>query len=97
MVNIDRIFYLSLLSDFIISKLPKNNKSIIKLVDIGNFVIIKGKVSSTDVLDIHKIKNEFEEKYQNIFGSMKVNTIDIIEYESHSSDIQINLVQKFKI
>lgn len=94
--QIDRILYLKLLNDLIITKLSPN-ESIIKLVDVGNFVIIKGKTKSKDILDLHLLTSEFKEKYGHNFDDMNLNTIDIVEYECDFSDIPGMTLTSFKI
>ena len=83
MINEVRLYYMNLLNNFIIKKIPKNEMSIIKIIDIGNFLIIKGSTSSPDPLDIFSIVNEFMETY-NVPEEIKFNTVDLIEYSSDS-------------
>ena len=47
-----RILIINLFSDFILSKIPHNEETIIKVVDCTNFFIIKGKTSYNQVLDL---------------------------------------------
>lgn len=92
-----RTFYLKLLSDTILSKFPDGEKSLIKFVDVGNFVIIKGKTTSTEVLDLFKITSEFEKKFGHHFDNIKINTIDIIEYNTQIDNINLKTSTNFKI
>jgi hypothetical protein len=57
-----RILITNLFADFILSKIPHNEDSIIKVVDCKNFFIIKGKTSYNQVLDLSEILNEFIKK-----------------------------------
>jgi len=57
-------FLVNLLSDFIVGKIPSEENSIIKIVDCGNFYVIKGKTTSKEVLFIPNIISEFNEKYK---------------------------------
>jgi hypothetical protein len=78
----------NLFSDFILSKIPKNEKTIIQVIDVINFVVIKGKTSYKEILDITKIKEEFIEKFPQIeIGYKLKNTIDLIEYDCKMKDI----------
>lgn len=78
---ISNLSIVNLLSDFILNKIPKEEESIIQVIDFNNFYVIKGKTTYNVPLDIVKIKNEFIE----INGSLLKNTnlshtIDLIEY-----------------
>lgn len=72
-------FVVNLLSDFILSKIPHEENSIIKIVDCGNFFVIKGKTSSKEVLFIPNIISEFNEKFN--IESKLTHSIDLIEYD----------------
>ena len=50
-----RILITNLFADFIISKIPYNEETIIKVVDCKNFFVIKGKTSYNQVLDLSVI------------------------------------------
>ncbi len=88
-------FLVNLLSDFILGKIPQEEKSIIKIVDCGNFYVIKGKTSSKEVLFIPNIISEFNEKFKEYIDERKLtHTIDLIEYDSDLKEIQ-ELTQTF--
>lgn len=75
------IFTTNLFADFILSKIPKEEQSIIKVIDCINFFIIKGKTTYNEVLDLSTLTSEFEQKYSSIISDVKVShTIDLIEY-----------------
>lgn len=76
-----RLYYINLLNDFIISKIPNNEPTVIKIIDVGNFLIIKGISSLSEPLDIFSITNEFKEKYGTP-EDFKFNTIDLIDYST---------------
>lgn len=76
-----RLCYINLLNDFIMSKIPNNEPTIIKIVDVGNFLIIKGISTLSEPLDIFSITNEFKEKYDTP-EDIKFNTIDLIDYST---------------
>jgi hypothetical protein len=78
-----KIFLTNLLADFILSKIPKNEHSIIRVIDCGNFYIVKAKTSHKEILDISEIITEFSEKFSVYLGDKKItHTIDLIEYGS---------------
>ena len=77
-----RILITNLFADFILSKIPYNEETIIKVVDCKNFFIIKGKTSYNQVLNLSEVLNEFLKKYEDYIGDIKLShTIDLIEYE----------------
>jgi hypothetical protein len=80
-------FLVNLLSDFILSKISHQEKSIIKVVDCGNFYVIKGKTSSKDVLFIPNIISEFNEKYKEHVDNKLTHTIDLIEYDLELEEV----------
>ena len=85
-------FLVNLLSDFILSKIEQEMNSIIKVVDCGNFYVIKGKTTSKEVLFIPNIISEFNEKYRMFVDNQKLtHTIDLIEY-----DCEVNVVKQLK-
>jgi hypothetical protein len=90
-----RIFLTNLLSDFILSKIPKNEHSIIRVIDSGNFYLIKAKTTHKEPLDISDIITEFSEKFSEFTGDKKIsNTIDLIEYDAHmleQSSLKVSL------
>ena len=78
-----KLSIVNLLSDYILSKIPKEEESIIQVVDCNNFYVIKGKTTHNEPLDIVKIKDEFVSKYEELLGERKLShTIDLIEYDS---------------
>lgn len=87
-----RILITNLFADFILSKIPHNEETIIKVVDCTNFFIIKGKTSYNQVLDLTIILDEFLKKYEDHLGKVKLShTVDLIEY-----DVKINIPNDFE-
>lgn len=77
-----RIFLVNLFADFILSKIPNTENSIINVVDCKNFFVVKGKTSSKDLLNISEIISEFSTKFSNYITENKItHTIDLIEYD----------------
>lgn len=81
-------FLVNLLSDFILSKISHQEKSIIKVVDCGNFYVIKGKTTSKDVLFIPNIISEFNEKHKEHVDNKLTHTIDLIEYDLELQEVK---------
>lgn len=82
-------FLVNLLSDFIVGKIPSEENSIIKIVDCGNFYVIKGKTTSKEVLFIPNIISEFNEKYKEYIDDRKLtHTIDLIEYDTDLKEVR---------
>lgn len=79
-----KVFLTNLLADFILSKIPKNEHSIIRVIDCGNFYLVKAKTSHKESLDISEIITEFSEKFSDYLGDKKITrTIDLIEYDAN--------------
>ena len=77
-----RIFLINLFADFILSKIPNTEDSIINVVDCKNFFVVKGKTSSKDLLNLSEIITEFSTKFSNNIIENKItHTIDLIEYD----------------
>jgi len=75
------IFTTNLFADFILSKIPKEEQSIIKVIDCTNFFVIKGKTTYNEVLDLSTLTSEFEKKYKSMIKDVKIShSIDLIEY-----------------
>jgi len=75
-----RVYIINLFSDFLLTKIPHSEESIFSVIDCNNFVIIKGKTTHKEILDISSITKEFNEKYE---PSKPIShTIDLIEYGS---------------
>jgi hypothetical protein len=75
-----RIFMINLFADFVLLQIPKNEQSIIKIVDCKNFLVIKGITTSKVELDISEICKDFSNKYSDYLKDNKItHTIDLIE------------------
>jgi hypothetical protein len=79
-----RIFLINLFADFIISKIPHEEQSIINIVDCKNFILVKGKTTSKNLLNLSQISNEFSSKFSEYLNDNKItHTLDLIEYDQH--------------
>ena len=80
---ISRLSLVNLFADFILNQIPKEEESIIQVVDCFNFYVIKGKTTYNEPLNIGKLKDEFIIKFEELIGNIKLtHTIDLIEYDS---------------
>ena len=68
-----RVFITNLFADFILSKIPNEEQSIINVVDCKNFYIIKGQTTSKEILDLTTITSEFSQKFESLIGNINVN------------------------
>jgi hypothetical protein len=99
-------FIVNLFSDFILSKIDKSEKTIIQVSDCDNFVVVKGKSTSKEILDLLVIKEEFFNEFKDQLydcGVDHMNIIDVISYgvdvdkiEDVWFDINKNLYQEDK-
>ena len=81
-----RVYIINLFSDFLLTKISHTEESIFSVVDCNNFVIIKGKTTHKEILDISSITKEFNEKYE---PSKPIShTIDLIEYDCKLSKVK---------
>ena len=73
-----RVYTVNLFADFVLSKIPHTEDSIISISDCKNFIVIKGQTSYKEILDLSSITTEFNQKYNPKFPIS--HTIDLIEY-----------------
>ena len=81
-----RVYTINLFSDYLLTKIPNTEESIFSVVDCKNFIIIKGKTSHKEILDISSITKEFNEKYEP--ETPISHTIDLIEYDCKLSKVK---------
>ena len=80
---VSRLSLVNLFADFILNQIPKEEESIIQVVDCFNFYVIKGKTTYNEPLNIGKLKDEFIIKFEDLIGEVKLtHIIDLIEYDS---------------
>lgn len=83
-----RLSLVNLFADFILNQIPSDEETIIQVVDCLNFYVIKGKTTHIEPLNIGKLKDEFNTKFEDLIGDTKMtHTIDLIEYDSKLSTI----------
>ena len=81
-----RVYTINLFSDYLLTKIPHTEESIFSVADCKNFIIIKGKTSHKEILDISSITKEFNEKYEP--ETPISHTIDLIEYDCKLSKVK---------
>jgi len=81
-----RVYTINLFSDYLLTKIPNTEDSIFSVVDCKNFIIIKGKTSHKEILNISSITKEFNEKYEP--ETPISHTIDLIEYDCKLSKVK---------
>lgn len=85
----DKNFVVNSLSNFVIEKLGVESSSVIKVVDLKNFFVIKGKTDSKDILNLNDLISEYSSKYSQYLESIKItNTIDLIEYDCTVEEVK---------
>jgi hypothetical protein len=83
-----RVFITNLFADFVLSKIPNEEQSIINVVDCKNFYIIKGQTTSKEILDLVTLTTEFSQKFESLIGNTKMShTIDLIDYNYKLSTV----------
>lgn len=84
-----RLSLVNLFADFILNQIPSDEETIIQVVDCLNFYVIKGKTTHIEPLNIGKLKDEFNTKFEDLIGEIKItHTIDLIEYGSKISSVE---------
>jgi hypothetical protein len=85
----DRNFVVNSLSNFILSKIGQEHSTIIKVVDLGNFFVVKGKTDCKSILNLNEVVSEFNEKFEEFSEFLKItNTIDLIEYDCDLEEVK---------
>jgi len=84
-----RTYAVNLFSDFLLEQFSSDDKTIIQIADCQNFLVIKGKTSSDETLDLLKLKSDFVEKYSDFLPeNFATHTIDLIDYSQKLKEPQ---------
>ena len=76
---VSKLSLVNLFADFILNKIPKEEESIIQVVDCFNFYVIKGKTTYKEPLNIGELRDEFISQFEELIGDRKLtHTIDLI-------------------
>lgn len=89
-------YLVNLLSEFILSKIPSSEDSIIEVIYVSNFFVVNGSTTSKSFLDFSVIKDEFVKEYDELIKSLEnisLNFLDVIKYEK--SKIKEHIVFEF--
>jgi hypothetical protein len=76
--------FVNLFADFIIQNINPSYKTRIQVIDFKSFMVVNGSTSSTELIDLNKLRDEFVEKHQSLINYLKfknINIIDLIEYK----------------
>lgn len=78
-----KLSIVNLFADFILNKIPKEEETIIQVVDCFNFYVVKGKSTYNEPLNLSTVRDEFVSKYEDFLGERKLShIIDLIDYDS---------------
>lgn len=72
----------NLFSDYILSKIGSSTKTIIQVTDCDSFFVVNGKTEKKEPINLTEITKSFEKEFSTIIGNKKINTIDLIKYDS---------------
>jgi hypothetical protein len=76
-----RSYAVNLFADFLLKQFPSDEKTIIEVGDCQNFLVIKGKTSHEEPLDLLKLKTDFmEQNFDHLPEKFGTHTIDLIDY-----------------
>lgn len=78
--------WVDLFSEFILSKIESSNLSQIEVIDCENFIVVKGRTTSKDILNLNEIKTNFVEEFSEEFRT--THTIDLIEYGCELDEVE---------
>lgn len=77
-----RVFLVNLFADFVLTKIKKTESTVIKIVDCGQFYVVKGQTSSKEVLNLSDLTLEFKTEFKEfVKESRLIHTIDLIQYD----------------
>ena len=84
-----KLSVVNLFADFILNKIPKEEQSIIQVIDCYNFFVIKGKTTHSEILNMGEIIDEFKNNFPDKTNSRKLShTIDLTEYDVDMKEVE---------
>jgi hypothetical protein len=87
-----RLFKVNLLSDHILKSIPFEENSVIQVVDCENFMVIKGKTTHKEPLNLSELIDSFNSTFSIFLNENFIkNIIDLIEY-----DVELKVKDKLK-
>lgn len=76
-----RLFKVNLLADHLLKSIPFEENTIIQVVDCENFIVVKGKTTHKDPLNLSELIDSFNSTYSIFLNEKFVkNIIDLMEY-----------------
>lgn len=79
--NINNLF-----AEYIVRKFDDDCLSQVEVVDFQNFLVIKGKTNSKEILELSKMKSELVDSFSGTENEFSIgNTIDLIDYDAKIS------------
>lgn len=82
-------------ADYLCNLISENNthKTRLSVVDVENFMVIKGFTESSEVISPNKISSEFVESVKNKYPYLKyISTIDVISYSCDEKDFEDEVI-----
>jgi len=82
-------------ADYLCNLISENNthKTRLSVVDVENFMVIKGYTKSSEVIDFNKVTIEFIELVKDKYPDLKyISTIDVISYSCEEKDFEDEII-----
>ena len=82
-------------ADYLCNLISENNthKTKLSVVDVENFMIIKGYTKSSEVIDFNKVTVEFVESVKDKYPDLKyISTIDVLTYSCEEKDFNDEII-----
>jgi len=77
----------NLFSEFVLSRINKSENSIIQVTDCGPFFVVNGLTTSTSILDLNKVRDEFIDWFSEVLTGVDIETINIIDLIKYGEKI----------
>lgn len=75
-------YLVNLFAEFLLNKLGLNSDTVIKIIYLENFIVVKGKTNIKEPLNLIELKDEFLNTFSDKdFDKKLSHTIDLIEYD----------------
>jgi len=83
-----RNFTINLFADFLLKKIGLNSSTQISIVDLNNFIVVKGKTDSKEIINLSESLTEFEKEFDKSLNQNKIkNIIDLIDYDVEIKEV----------
>lgn len=77
----------NLFSEFVLSRINKSENSIIQVTDCGPFFVVNGLTTSTSILDLNKVRDEFIGWFSEVLTGVNIETINVIDLIKYGEKI----------